>query len=572
VRKAALDQRDHRHHGRSPPVEPGSAPGTMSRRITSRARAARHGGQVPERASRLPGETPLGQRTPHRERPSWEHPPTMPNRLHPCHLAPRRRRSDGVRPRGRRADTAGNRDRDTVVGRSAGPGGHGVEPTHHCSTQGEPNGLPHASVSGRDGGQADEDIAVSFVFVGHRWLRGRSSNAVFISYRHEASWTLVEALYQYLDKNRIDTFYDRERLGAGQFATVLLNQIRARPYFLLVLTPGTLDRCLASDDWMRREIQTAVSAQRVIIPLVTPKFDLASLERYLPGGLGATILSYQAIELDYRYFQFALRKLVEEYLKPIELKVAPTPAQEQSYVNKVRIASSSLPPVSHDQLAGQAHFEEAYSGAQRGDWDSAKFHYDRALTLNPRFAQSSASSPYAALTAPLTLDRPEAPDILATIEYLKSNEPKAQSRPAASKSPHNTARRPGKKSHRVILRKVGGWSERSRNSATISGTRTSVRHPSISTTPTRFITPSPVSSCVAVGFQLRSAPTRRTVTAKRFGSCGNRSLSSGRPTMLWRRSLNAEKVPPRPSRSRQRRVTRCDRGVSNRRRAGSSRC
>ena len=46
------------------------------------------------------------------------------------------------------------------------------------------------------------------------------------------------ALYQHLTERGVDAFYDIESIRAGQFDTIILNQIAARPYFMLVLTPG----------------------------------------------------------------------------------------------------------------------------------------------------------------------------------------------------------------------------------------------------------------------------------------------------------------------------------------------
>jgi hypothetical protein len=107
---------------------------------------------------------------------------------------------------------------------------------------------------------------------------------VFISYRQETSWTLVEALYQQLRDAGIDAFYDIESIRAGEFEQIILNQIRARPYFVLVLTPGALERCSNRADWLRREIETAVSAGRMIVPVYTPTFDLSTAWTWLESN------------------------------------------------------------------------------------------------------------------------------------------------------------------------------------------------------------------------------------------------------------------------------------------------
>jgi hypothetical protein len=108
------------------------------------------------------------------------------------------------------------------------------------------------------------------------------SNAVFISYRRDVGGILAMALYQHLADHGLDAFYDIESIRAGQFDTIILNQIAARPYFLLVLTPGTLERCGEPTDWVRREIEQALATQRVIVPAYTPNFDFGDFGRFCP--------------------------------------------------------------------------------------------------------------------------------------------------------------------------------------------------------------------------------------------------------------------------------------------------
>src|SRR5579871_2792729 len=98
------------------------------------------------------------------------------------------------------------------------------------------------------------------------------STSVFISYRRDASAFMARAVFQDLRSHGIDVFMDVESIDSGRFDQIILNQIAARPYFLLILTPGTLDRCVEPDDWVRREIEEAMRLNRVIIPLTTPNF------------------------------------------------------------------------------------------------------------------------------------------------------------------------------------------------------------------------------------------------------------------------------------------------------------
>jgi hypothetical protein len=60
-------------------------------------------------------------------------------------------------------------------------------------------------------------------------------------------------------------------LEAGKFDNNLLQSISQAKYFLLVLTPNALDRCLGDDerkDWVHREIVAALESNCKIIPII----------------------------------------------------------------------------------------------------------------------------------------------------------------------------------------------------------------------------------------------------------------------------------------------------------------
>ena len=62
------------------------------------------------------------------------------------------------------------------------------------------------------------------------------NNSVFISYRRSISGFVARAVFQDLRANGIDAFMDVESIDAGQFDTIILNQIAARPYFVSTIT------------------------------------------------------------------------------------------------------------------------------------------------------------------------------------------------------------------------------------------------------------------------------------------------------------------------------------------------
>lgn len=209
------------------------------------------------------------------------------------------------------------------------------------------------------------------------------SNDVFISYRHGVSWTLVEMLHKLLTAAGIDAFYDVKHIRAGVFEDVILNQIRARPYFLLVLTPGTLERCSEPNDWLRREIETALDTGRTIIPAHTSEFRFSSIRDSLADGLGERIARYQAIELPPKWFDAAVQELVEEYLLPIDVPIEATPTAEVAEVARLQRAAADAPTVSERALTAQEQFERGYRKYREGNLSGALSDLDAALRLDP---------------------------------------------------------------------------------------------------------------------------------------------------------------------------------------------
>src|SRR5262245_56934339 len=99
-----------------------------------------------------------------------------------------------------------------------------------------------------------------------------SQPTVFLSYRRNVSAFIARAVFQDLRQHGYDVFMDVESIDSGQFETIILNQIAARGHFLVILTPGTLDRCHEPDDWLRREIEHAIALGRNVIPILVNEF------------------------------------------------------------------------------------------------------------------------------------------------------------------------------------------------------------------------------------------------------------------------------------------------------------
>ena len=104
---------------------------------------------------------------------------------------------------------------------------------------------------------------------------GRIEKTVFISYRRTNFFGAL-AIYQNLTQHGYDVFFDFTGIASGDFESVILENIRARAHFLVLLTPSALERCGDPDDWLRREIEAALDGRRNIVPLMLEGFDFGT--------------------------------------------------------------------------------------------------------------------------------------------------------------------------------------------------------------------------------------------------------------------------------------------------------
>lgn len=224
-------------------------------------------------------------------------------------------------------------------------------------------------------------------------------NTVFISYRRSVASFIARAVFQDLRDNGYDVFMDVESIDNGQFDTIILNQIEARAHFVLVLTPGTVERCVEQNDWLRREIEFAMDKQRNIVPLLVSGFSFAGTDKYLTGKLSG-LSRFNGLSVPHDYFDAAMYKLRTRFLKQtVRGIVKPTPVTDQDAVerNIVRAteqAAQSPPLISHateyetDLISAEDFAGRGYDKLQNGFFDSAIADYSAALRLNPRYVDA----------------------------------------------------------------------------------------------------------------------------------------------------------------------------------------
>ena len=210
------------------------------------------------------------------------------------------------------------------------------------------------------------------------------SNAIFISYRRSASWSIAQLIHSNMVSNNIDAFLDTDNLASGKFLQNIFEEIAARPYFLPILTPGTLDRCIENGDVLRKEFDEAIRLKRVIVPLYTAEFKWDDLKKFVPD-IADEIQGFNAIELPKRFFSHALMELRQRYLLPIDIDPRLTPADTSASKEKpdgVTVTQKVL----EKQLTAEEYFARGQKKHALFKFDGAIADYNEALRLKPEFA------------------------------------------------------------------------------------------------------------------------------------------------------------------------------------------
>lgn len=124
---------------------------------------------------------------------------------------------------------------------------------------------------------------------------------VFISYRRATGDTMARFLYDRLKDDGYQPFLDIEQMRSGRFNTQLYSRIAECDDFLLILSPGALDRCRNEDDWLRMEILEALRLRKNIVPYILRDFEFPGEPTRLQKMLGGKTLPREILDL--RYYQ-----------------------------------------------------------------------------------------------------------------------------------------------------------------------------------------------------------------------------------------------------------------------------
>ncbi|MDM0002838.1 tetratricopeptide repeat protein [Variovorax sp. J22P240] len=212
----------------------------------------------------------------------------------------------------------------------------------------------------------------------------RVEKTVFISYRRSnVPWAL--AVFQYLTRTGYDVFFDFQGIASGDFESVILDNIKSRAHFLVLLTPSALERCDEPGDWLRREIEYALEHRRNIIPLILESFDfgLPSIKSQLTGKLAA-LTRYNALKVPPEYFDAAMTRLHEHYLNvPLDAILHPASEPALQAVKEQQEAAATARSVEKVELTAQDWFEQGFTASSSRE----KIHaFSQAIRLKPEFS------------------------------------------------------------------------------------------------------------------------------------------------------------------------------------------
>lgn len=211
----------------------------------------------------------------------------------------------------------------------------------------------------------------------------RVEKSVFISYRRTNAMT-ARAVYQHLNKDGYDVFLDYETIDSGDFSQIIINQVKSRAHFIIILTPSALERCVNPDDWLRREIECAIDHKRNIIPLMFEGFDFINMEQYLTGKL-EILSSYNSLRIPADFFEEAMTRLENRFLNvALDTVLHPVPSTDKMEVQDKIARANELPQVTENQLTADEYFELAVRYFNEDeDYESAIKYFTKGIRLNP---------------------------------------------------------------------------------------------------------------------------------------------------------------------------------------------
>ena len=140
---------------------------------------------------------------------------------------------------------------------------------------------------------------------------------IFISYRREGGADKARTLKECLEARKFRVFLDFDELKDGVFDRRIMDAIESAPIFIFLLTPHALDRCIDTNDWVRKEIEYAIEKERHIIP-VNPNLSFEGFPNETPESVRQGLGQHQFSEIMFgQLFRDSVEKMINERILPI---------------------------------------------------------------------------------------------------------------------------------------------------------------------------------------------------------------------------------------------------------------
>lgn len=145
---------------------------------------------------------------------------------------------------------------------------------------------------------------------------------IFISYRrfdeqgNISGRDQARLIAKQLQLEGYKVFFDYDEIRDDEFDKEIISAIANCKVFILVLTKDALNRCANNDDWVRKEIETALSSGCKIIN-VTPNNTFNGWPSNLPNLL-ERIKKIQISEIQFgQLFEVSIKRLIEDRIERV---------------------------------------------------------------------------------------------------------------------------------------------------------------------------------------------------------------------------------------------------------------
>lgn len=133
----------------------------------------------------------------------------------------------------------------------------------------------------------------------------------FISYKRKESSFETKSIYDGLSKSGLSTFCDVYELGSCNFTTEILDIIKTCTNFILVISDNIFDNIKDPNDWIYKELKTAIEYQKnIICVFLSEKYVFPS---NLPDDI-KKITEYNGIYYSKFYFDSFMNKLLKKFI------------------------------------------------------------------------------------------------------------------------------------------------------------------------------------------------------------------------------------------------------------------